>query len=175
MPMSPSRICAATATITRPRSFRRASSARPGCSSIKWSTRPSRAGWANSSTRWRCRPQRRRHNDFRERKRTMTNNPVIQRIQQDITDNEVVLYMKGTPVFPQCGFSAAVVQVLSELGVKFKGIDVLTDPSLRRGIKEFSSWPTIPQLYVKGVFIGVCEIVGAKNRSGEMREAFHDR
>ena len=68
---------------------------------------------------------------------TTTTNPVIQRIQQDIRDNDVVLYMKGTPVFPQCGFSAAVVQMLSHLGVKFKGVDVLTDPSLRQGIKEF--------------------------------------
>ena len=105
----------------------------------------------------------------------MTNNPVIQRIQQDITDNDVVLYMKGTPVFPQCGFSAAVVQVLSELGVKFKGIDVLTDPSLRQGIKEFSSWPTIPQLYVKGEFIGGCDIVREMYSSGELRELFQTR
>jgi monothiol glutaredoxin len=105
----------------------------------------------------------------------MTNNPVIQRIQQDITDNDVVLYMKGTPVFPQCGFSAAVVQVLSELGVKFKGIDVLTDPSLRQGIKEFSSWPTIPQLYVKGEFIGGCDIVREMFSSGELRELFQTR
>jgi len=102
-------------------------------------------------------------------------NPVIQRIQQDITDNEVVLYMKGTPVFPQCGFSAAVVQVLSELGVKFKGIDVLTDPSLRQGVKEFSSWPTIPQLYVKGEFIGGCDIVREMYSSGELRELFQTR
>ena len=102
-------------------------------------------------------------------------NPVIQRIQQDITDNEVVLYMKGTPVFPQCGFSAAVVQILSELGVKFKGIDVLTDPSLRQGIKEFSSWPTIPQLYVKGEFIGGCDIVREMYSSGELRELFQTR
>ena len=105
----------------------------------------------------------------------MTNNPVIQRIQQDITGNDVVLYMKGTPVFPQCGFSAAVVQVLSELGVKFKGIDVLTDPSLRQGIKEFSSWPTIPQLYVKGEFIGGCDIVREMYSSGELRELFQTR
>ena len=105
----------------------------------------------------------------------MTNNPVIQRIQQDITDNDVVLYMKGTPVFPQCGFSAAVVQVLSELGVKFKGIDVLTDPSLRQGIKEFSSWPTIPQLYVKGEFIGGCDIVREMYSSGELRDLFQTR
>ena len=102
-------------------------------------------------------------------------NPVIQRIQQDITDNEVVLYMKGTPVFPQCGFSAAVVQVLSELGVKFKGIDVLTDPSLRQGVKEFSSWPTIPQLYVKGEFIGGCDIVREMHSSGELRDLLQTR
>jgi len=105
----------------------------------------------------------------------MTNSPVIQRIQQDIADNDVVLYMKGTPVFPQCGFSAAVVQVLSELGVKFKGIDVLTDPSLRQGVKEFSSWPTIPQLYVKGEFIGGCDIVREMHSSGELRDLFQNR
>src|SRR5450432_2096725 len=105
----------------------------------------------------------------------MTNSPVIQRIQQDISDNEVVLYMKGTPVFPQCGFSAAVVQVLSDLGVKFKGIDVLTDPSLRQGIKEFSSWPTIPQLYVKGEFVGGCDIVREMASSGELRELLQTR
>ena len=100
----------------------------------------------------------------------MTNNPVIKRIQQDISDNDVVLYMKGTPVFPQCGFSAAVVQVLSDLGVKFKGIDVLIDPSLRQGIKEFSQWPTIPQLYVKGEFIGGCDIVREMFQAGELQE-----
>ncbi len=105
----------------------------------------------------------------------MSSNPVIQRIQKDIADNEVVLYMKGTPVFPQCGFSAAVVQVLTELGVKFKGIDVLTDPSLRQGIKEFSSWPTIPQLYVKGEFIGGCDIVREMYSSGELQQLFSSR
>jgi monothiol glutaredoxin len=105
----------------------------------------------------------------------MTNNPVIKRIQQDISDNDVVLYMKGTPVFPQCGFSAAVVQVLSDLGVKFKGIDVLIDPSLRQGIKEFSSWPTIPQLYVKGEFVGGCDIVREMYGSGELRELLQTR
>jgi monothiol glutaredoxin len=80
----------------------------------------------------------------------MSQNPVFDRIQQEIQDNPVVLYMKGTPIFPQCGFSATVVQVLSHMGVKFKGVDVLTDPPLRDGIKQFSNWPTIPQLYVKG-------------------------
>ena len=82
------------------------------------------------------------------------NTPVAERIQQDIKENDVVLFMKGTPVFPQCGFSAAVVQVLSHLGVRFKGINVLEDPGLRQGIKDFSSWPTVPQLYVKGEFVG---------------------
>ena len=106
---------------------------------------------------------------------TTTTNPVIQRIQQDIRDNDVVLYMKGTPVFPQCGFSAAVIQVLSELGVKFKSFDVLTDPSLRQGIKEFSQWPTIPQLYVKGEFIGGCDIVREMYATGELREVFSSR
>ena len=83
----------------------------------------------------------------------MTDQTVTQRIQRDIADNPVVLYMKGTPVFPQCGFSAAVVQILTHLGVKFKGVDVLSDPSIRQGIKDFSAWPTIPQLYVKGEFV----------------------
>ena len=100
----------------------------------------------------------------------MSDNPVVDRIQNDITSNDVVLYMKGTPVFPQCGFSAAVVQCLSHMGVKFKGIDILTDPSLRQGIKEFSQWPTIPQLYVKGEFVGGCDIVREMYQSGELQE-----
>ena len=102
-------------------------------------------------------------------------NTVAQRIRQDVTDNPVVLFMKGSPVFPQCGFSAAVVQILSHLGVKFKGIDVLADSSVREGIKEFSSWPTIPQLYVKGEFIGGCDIVREMYASGELREMFSTR
>jgi monothiol glutaredoxin len=78
--------------------------------------------------------------------------------------------MKGTPVFPQCGFSSTVVQVLTHLGVKFKGIDVLSDPSIREGIKQFSNWPTIPQLYVKGEFLGGCDIVREMYESGELQE-----
>jgi len=105
----------------------------------------------------------------------MTTSPVFERIRQDVTGNDVVLYMKGSPVFPQCGFSAAVVQVLTELGVKFKGIDVLTDPSLRQGIKEFSQWPTVPQLYVKGEFVGGCDIVREMHESGELRELLQTR
>jgi monothiol glutaredoxin len=101
---------------------------------------------------------------------TTASSPVFDRIRQDISSNDVVLFMKGTPVFPQCGFSAAVVQVLTHLGVKFKGIDVLTDPSLRQGIKEFSNWPTIPQLYVKGEMIGGCDIVREMYQSGELQD-----
>ncbi|MGE4220517.1 MAG: Grx4 family monothiol glutaredoxin [Alphaproteobacteria bacterium] len=97
-------------------------------------------------------------------------NPVFQSIQDDLDSNDVVLFMKGTPVFPQCGFSAAVVQALTLLGVKFKGVDVLQDPSLRQGIKEFSNWPTIPQLYVKGEFIGGCDIVREMYETGELQQ-----
>ena len=97
-------------------------------------------------------------------------NPVAERIRQEISDDAVVLYMKGSPIFPQCGFSAAVVQILTELGVPFKGIDVLTDPSLRDGIKSFSDWPTIPQLYVKGEFVGGCDIIREMHTTGELRQ-----
>ena len=96
--------------------------------------------------------------------------PITTRIQNDIDANPVVLYMKGTPVFPQCGFSAQVVQVLSLVGVKFKAFDVLADDEIRQGIKEFSNWPTIPQLYVKGEFVGGCDIVREMYQSGELAE-----
>ena len=99
-------------------------------------------------------------------------NPVSEQIRGEVGGHEVVLFMKGTPVFPQCGFSAAVVQILSHLGVKFKGIDVLQDPGLRQGIKDFSSWPTIPQLYVKGEFVGGCDIVREMYETGELGEMF---
>jgi monothiol glutaredoxin len=95
---------------------------------------------------------------------------VQQRIKDDIQGNDVVLFMKGSPVFPQCGFSAAVVQILTHLNVRFKGIDVLSDPSIRQGIKEFSNWPTIPQLYVKGEFVGGCDIVREMFQTGELQE-----
>ena len=97
------------------------------------------------------------------------------RIRQQVTDNPVVLFMKGTPVFPQCGFSATVVQILSHMGVKFKGVDVLADSSVREGIKEFSSWPTIPQLYVKGEFIGGCDIVREMFETGELQQMFEEK
>ena len=99
-------------------------------------------------------------------------NPVFDRIQQEIGSNDVVLYMKGTPAYPMCGFSSAVVQILNSLNVPFKGIDVLTDASIRQGIKEFSQWPTIPQLYVKGEFIGGCDIAREMYESGELQDLF---
>jgi monothiol glutaredoxin len=102
----------------------------------------------------------------------MADNIVFERIKQDVAASPVVLYMKGTPVFPQCGFSAAVVQILTHLGVKFRGVDVLTDPEIRQGIKDFSSWPTIPQLYVKGEFVGGCDIIREMFESGELKELF---
>ena len=105
----------------------------------------------------------------------MTEASVADRIKDDITSNDVVLYMKGTPVFPMCGFSAAVVQVLSHMGVKFKGVNVLDDPSIRQGIKDFSNWPTIPQLYVKGEFVGGCDIVREMYQSGELQQVLQDR
>ncbi|MCA0452032.1 MAG: Grx4 family monothiol glutaredoxin [Proteobacteria bacterium] len=96
--------------------------------------------------------------------------PVKERIEADLKANDIVLFMKGTPVFPQCGFSAAVVQVLTHMGVKFKGINVLEDPELRQGIKEFTNWPTIPQLYVKGEFVGGCDIVREMYQTGELAD-----
>ena len=91
------------------------------------------------------------------------------RIANDIASSDVVLFMKGTPVFPQCGFSAATVQILTNLGVKFKAVDVLKDPEVRSGIKEFSNWPTIPQLYVKGEFVGGCDIIREMYEADELR------
>ena len=93
---------------------------------------------------------------------------VFDRIQSDIDANPVFLYMKGTPMFPQCGFSARVVQILSHLGVPFSSANVLEEQELREGVKEFSQWPTIPQLYVKGEFVGGCDIVTEMFQSGEL-------
>ena len=93
-------------------------------------------------------------------------------IKDEIDSADIVLFMKGTPVFPQCGFSGQVVQILSHIGVPFKGINVLEDDNLREGIKAFSNWPTIPQLYVKGEFIGGCDIVREMYETGELLEMF---
>ncbi|HEX3666423.1 MAG TPA: Grx4 family monothiol glutaredoxin [Rhizomicrobium sp.] len=99
---------------------------------------------------------------------------IAERIAGDIGSNDVVLFMKGTPVFPQCGFSAAVVQILTNVGVKFKSFDVLQDPELRQGIKEYSNWPTIPQLYVKGEFVGGCDIIREMFENDELESLFKE-
>nr|WP_187288005.1 Grx4 family monothiol glutaredoxin [Candidatus Liberibacter americanus] len=91
-------------------------------------------------------------------------------IQEEIKKNDVVLFMKGSPEYPQCGFSGKVVQILDSLDVIYKGINVLEDENLRQGIKEYSQWPTIPQLYVKGEFIGGCDIICEMFQSGEIQK-----
>ncbi len=96
-------------------------------------------------------------------------------IKNQINSNDVVLFMKGTPVFPMCGFSAAVVQILSDLEVKFTSVNVLESDQMREGIKKFSNWPTIPQLYVKEEFIGGCDIIKELYETGELLELFNSR
>jgi monothiol glutaredoxin len=102
-------------------------------------------------------------------------NPVFERIKAEIGSNDVMLYMKGTAMFPQCGFSARVVQILSHVGVPFKTANVLEDAELRDGIKQFSSWPTIPQLYVKGEFVGGCDIITEMFQAGELQTLLKEK
>jgi monothiol glutaredoxin len=97
------------------------------------------------------------------------------KIAEDVKTNPVVLFMKGTPVFPQCGFSSVAVQILTHLGVQFEARDVLADPELRQGIKDFSNWPTIPQLYVKGEFVGGCDILKEMYQSGELETFLQEK
>ncbi len=99
----------------------------------------------------------------------MTEFPAFSRIREDITTNDIVLFMKGSKKIPQCGFSSAVAQVLSHLGVEYKDVNVLADQEIREGIKAFSDWPTIPQLYVKGEFVGGCDIVREMFQTGELQ------
>ena len=96
-------------------------------------------------------------------------------IQSEIDNSEIVLFMKGTPVMPQCGFSANIVGVLTHLGAKFKSINVLEDNKIREGIKIFSDWPTIPQLYIKGEFIGGCDIVREMYENGELSDLIKEK
>jgi len=95
-------------------------------------------------------------------------------IQSLVDDNTVVVFMKGTKTFPQCGFSATVAEALRRLGVDFKDVNVLEDPAIRQGIKDFANWPTIPQLYVKGKFVGGCDIVREMYESGELGKVLED-
>lgn len=105
----------------------------------------------------------------------MSDNPVFDRIQTEVQAHPVMLYMKGNAMFPQCGFSARVVQILSHLGVPFQTANVLEDAELREGIKQFSQWPTIPQLYVKGEFVGGCDIVTEMFQSGELESLLKEK
>jgi len=100
---------------------------------------------------------------------------ITQMIQSEVDSAEVVLFMKGTPVFPQCGFSGQVVQILGHIGVPFKGVNVLEDEGLRNGIKTFSNWPTIPQLYIKGEFVGGCDIIREMFEEGELRPLLEEK
>ena len=103
-------------------------------------------------------------------------NPTFEKIQKDISENDVVLYMKGTKKIPQCGFSATVAQVLERVGVNnYKDVNVLADAEIREGIKAFTNWPTIPQLYVKGEFIGGCDIVREMYETGELQQLLKDK
>lgn len=99
---------------------------------------------------------------------------IDQFIANEVKANDVVLFMKGTPQFPQCGFSGQVVQILDHLGVSYKGLNVLDSTELRDGIKAYSNWPTIPQLYVKGEFVGGCDIVREMFQAGELQQALKD-
>jgi monothiol glutaredoxin len=100
---------------------------------------------------------------------------IEQWIDNEVKTNDVVLFMKGTPQFPQCGFSGQVVQILDYLGVPYKGVNVLESDELRQGIKNYAQWPTIPQLYVKGEFVGGCDIVREMFQAGELQDVFKDK
>jgi len=100
---------------------------------------------------------------------------VRERIEKLISDNPVVLFMKGTPQFPQCGFSGRVIQILDYLGAPVVGVNVLEDADIRQGIKDFANWPTIPQLYVKGEFVGGCDIIREMFQAGELQQLFADK
>jgi monothiol glutaredoxin len=103
------------------------------------------------------------------------NQDVQESIRQEIESNDIILYMKGTPKIPQCGFSATVATILDRLGVTYKGVNVLADHAIREGIKIYSDWPTIPQLYIKGEFIGGCDIVREMYESGELQELLKEK
>ncbi|MFG1395707.1 Grx4 family monothiol glutaredoxin [Roseixanthobacter pseudopolyaromaticivorans] len=96
-------------------------------------------------------------------------------IDREVKDNDVVVFMKGTPQFPMCGFSGQVVQILDHVGVAYKGINVLESDELRQGIKDYASWPTIPQIYVKGEFLGGCDIVREMFQAGELIPLFEEK
>lgn len=146
--------------------LRRASAASPAAAAVRLFGRPrggatSAASFSSSSS----------HPDFAPQRKTVGGeDEALALIRQHVSDNPVMLYMKGNPSMPMCGFSAKVVQTLQKEGVDFASVNVLDYPSIREGIKKFSDWPTIPQLYVKGEFIGGCDIVLSMHQSGELKE-----
>ena len=105
----------------------------------------------------------------------MSDQATLDRIRQEISGNDVVLFMKGTKAFPQCGFSGRVTQILNHMGIQFRDINVLEDQAIREGIKQFTNWPTIPQLYIKGEFVGGADIVTEMFQSGELEELVHEK
>ena len=105
----------------------------------------------------------------------MSDQETFDRIRKEITGNDVVLFMKGTKAFPQCGFSGRVTQILNHMGIQFRDVNVLDDQAIREGIKQFTNWPTIPQLYVKGEFVGGADIVTEMFQSGELEELIHEK
>ena len=105
----------------------------------------------------------------------MSDDATLAAIEKAVTSNDVVLFMKGTPTFPQCGFSSVVAKVLDHLGAEYASVNVLEDMDVREGIKAYSDWPTIPQLYVKGEFVGGCDIVKEMFEAGELQQLFKDK
>ena len=100
----------------------------------------------------------------------MNEHPVFEQIRTAVNENDIVLFMKGSPMFPQCGFSATAVEILNRMQLQFESVDVLQDDNVREGIKQFSDWPTVPQLYVKGEFIGGCDIMREMYEAGELHQ-----
>ncbi|VAW01314.1 Uncharacterized monothiol glutaredoxin ycf64-like [hydrothermal vent metagenome] len=105
----------------------------------------------------------------------MTDQAILDHIQSTVTGNDIVLYMKGTPVFPQCGFSSLATKILDVVGVEFESVNVLEDMAVREGIKAFSQWPTVPQLYIKGEFVGGSDIMREMYESGELKTLMQDK
>ena len=105
----------------------------------------------------------------------MTDTATLDAIKQTVAENDVVLFMKGTPTFPQCGFSSVVARVLDHIGAQYAAVNVLEDDAVREGIKTYSDWPTIPQLYVKGEFVGGCDIVKEMFEAGELQQLFKEK
>ncbi len=97
------------------------------------------------------------------------------RIEKNVKDNDIVIYMKGTPTFPQCGFSSTVVQIFDYLGAQYTSVNVLDDPEIRQGVKDFNNWPTVPQIFIKGEFVGGCDIMREMFETGELKSLLTDK